>query len=479
MRAANATHRRDKPPAGPEFSLIDDRPHHDDWDPGHDAWDPARVDEVHVRHAHVTQRPAPRRAVRSVAAVLIPLAVVTLVAMIWLWPHKVATTTQADNPKRLNADIVTVAEQPCPPPAEGSPQPPAVHLRCGTVTIRLAEGPDRGQVVETDIPTGPGAPTVRPGDKVVVLYLPDSPGGRPYQVTDHQRSKALLAIGLAFVFAIVAFGRWRGLTALIGLAVTFAVLLLFIVPAILAGEPPLLVAIVGSAAIMLAVLFLTHGFNLTTAIAVLGTLASLTLTGLLSALCTAAAKLTGVASEEASFLNNAYQNVNMRGLLLAGILIGSLGVLDDICVTQATTVSELAAANPELGPSGLYRAATRVGRAHIASVINTIILAYAGSSLPLLILFAAGNVPVGELLTGQFVAEELVRSAVGTIGLVAAVPITTALAALTARQPHGPLRHPTSSQEIDGLPLSGTRPRKGRPMKRVIDIGGHVFRPRR
>jgi uncharacterized membrane protein len=120
----------------------------------------------------------------------------------------------------------------------------------------------------------------------------------------------------------------------------------------------------------------------------------------------------------------------MRGLLLAGILIGSLGVLDDICVTQAATVAELAAANPTMTRSDVYRAATRVGRAHIASVINTIILAYAGSSLPLLILFAAGNVPTGELLTSQFIAEELVRSAVGTIGLIAAVPVTTALAAL-------------------------------------------------
>jgi uncharacterized membrane protein len=353
---------------------------------------------------------------------------------------KIAATDQPDNPARFNAVLVSVAERPCPPATDGLPQPPTPGLRCGTVTIRPDEGPDRGRTVETDIPSGPGAPTVSPGDKVVALYLPDSPGGRPYQVIDHQRSQPLLTIGLAFVFAIVAFGRWRALTALVGLAVTFAVLLLFIVPAILNGEPPLLVAIVGSAVIMLAVLFLTHGFNLTTSIAVMGTLASLTLTGVVSALSTAAAKLTGVASEESSYLNIAHQNVNMHGLLLAGILIGSLGVLDDICVTQAATVTELVTANPGLGPSRLYAAATRVGRAHIASVINTIILAYAGSSLPLLILFAAGNVPVGELLSSQFVAEELVRSAVGTIGLIAAVPITTALAAVTAR-PSAAVQH--------------------------------------
>ncbi|HET8681157.1 MAG TPA: YibE/F family protein, partial [Micromonosporaceae bacterium] len=218
-----------------------------------------------------------------------------------------------------------------------------------------------------------------------------------------------------------------------GLAVTFSVLLLFIVPAILNGQAPLLVAIVGSAVIMLSVLFLTHGFNLTTAIAVLGTLASLTVTGVLSAVSTWATRLTGVASEEASFLNVAFQDVNMQGLLLAGILIGSLGVLDDVCVTQAATVTELARANPDLTYGQTYQAATRIGRAHIASVINTIILAYAGASLPLLILLAAGDQPVGELLTSQFLAEEIVRSAVGTIGLITAVPITTALAALAAR----------------------------------------------
>ncbi|HET8661453.1 MAG TPA: YibE/F family protein, partial [Micromonosporaceae bacterium] len=218
-----------------------------------------------------------------------------------------------------------------------------------------------------------------------------------------------------------------------GLAVTFSVLLLFIVPAILNGQAPLLVAIVGSAVIMLSVLFLTHGFTLTTAIAVLGTLASLTVTGVLSAVSTWATRLTGVASEEASFLNVAFQDVNMQGLLLAGILIGSLGVLDDVCVTQAATVTELARANPDLTYGQTYQAATRIGRAHIASVINTIILAYAGASLPLLILLAAGDQPVGELLTSQFLAEEIVRSAVGTIGLITAVPITTALAALAAR----------------------------------------------
>jgi uncharacterized membrane protein len=147
------------------------------------------------------------------------------------------------------------------------------------------------------------------------------------------------------------------------------------------------------------------------------------------------AHLSGVADETASYLTITQGDVNMRGLLLAGIVIGSLGVLDDVTVTQSATVTELALANPTYGFRQLYGSATRIGRAHIASVINTIVLAYAGASLPLMLLFAAGGTPVSQLLTGELVAQELVRSAVGTIGLITAVPITTALAALLATRP--------------------------------------------
>jgi uncharacterized membrane protein len=185
---------------------------------------------------------------------------------------------------------------------------------------------------------------------------------------------------------------------------------------------------------MLLVLYLTHGFNVPTTVALLGVLASLTLTGVLAAVTTAALHLTGVGSEEAAFLAVTYRDVNMQGLLLAGILIGSLGVLDDVAVTQAVTIGELAAANPHMTATKLYRSGARVGRAHIASVVNTIVLAYAGASLPLLLLLAAGGQPLGEMLSTEMLAQEVIRSLVGTVGLVAAVPITTGLAALAARR---------------------------------------------
>jgi uncharacterized membrane protein len=257
-----------------------------------------------------------------------------------------------------------------------------------------------------------------------------------------QRTRRLLAAllvpaALATVIAMIvlwpalALGRLRGLSSLAGLAVSFLILLYFLIPALLDGSPPLLIAVVGASAIMFAALFLTHGVTVQTAVAIAGTLASLILTGVLGAAFTSALHLTGVSGEDDSLLSATLGSVDTRGLLLAGIVIGALGVLDDVTVTQAETVAELAAAGVASRRT-LYRAAGRVGRAHVASAVNTIVLAYAGGSLPVLLLIAAGNQPLGSLLTGQFLTQEIMRSAVGTVGLVASVPITTALGVLVA-----------------------------------------------
>ncbi|UQU67485.1 YibE/F family protein [Couchioplanes caeruleus] len=360
----------------------------------------------------------------------------TAIGMLLPWPHDAPRSAEvADGPIEVTAEVRTVKPAPCPPTPEGQEQPGQV---CGVVTVVVTSGADKGTQITTDAPTGPGAQPVSAGDDITLLVLQNEDGGTSYSIADFQRSRELWVLGAAFALAVVAFGRWRGLTALAGLAITFAVLLLFIVPAILDGRSPVAVAVVGAAAIMLVVLYLTHGLGRTTTIAVAGTLASLTITALLSALATAGVHLSGVADETSNYVSITQTDVNMRGLLLAGIVIGALGVLDDVTVTQSVTVTELALANPAYRFRQLYAAATRVGRAHIASVINTIVLAYAGASLPLMLLFAAGNSPVSELLTGELIAQELVRSAVGTIGLIAAVPITTALAALVAaRSAHG------------------------------------------
>jgi uncharacterized membrane protein len=355
----------------------------------------------------------------------------TLVGLIVLWPGDY-DKPPASTDKRASGEVVTVAAEKCPPadPANDG-LPKGVKPVCGKATVRITDGPGAGETATLPLPSGPGAPTLHPDDEIVLVLVDNPEAGAPkYTIIDHQRGKPLLWLLALAAAATIAFGRWRGLAAIGGLAVSFAVLLFFIVPGILSGGSPLWVAVVGSSAIMFAVLYLTHGVNVHTSVAILGTLASLVLTGLLGAAFTGFTQLTGLGGEDSIYLSAFGGGIDMRGLLLAGIVIGSLGVLDDVTVTQAATVAELA--NAPQPRWELYRAATRIGRAHVASAVNTIVLAYAGASLPLLLLLTAGNQPIGELLTSEYLAQEIVRSAVGTVGLIASVPITTALAVLVA-----------------------------------------------
>lgn len=385
----------------------------------------------------------------KVLALVAGLLCAVALAMVWLWPDSDASVSGTQDTQQVNGVITAMDIQTCPAspdPLQQSAPPPAEATVCGTAQVRLTTGDAAGNTFTVALPTGVGSPTVHVGDKAVLSYSPGNDAATRYAIVDHERGNQLWVLFAAFVLAVLAFGRWRGLTALLGLGFTFTVILWFVIPAILDGKPPLAVAIIGCSAIVLVVLYLTHGLGRSTTVALIGTLASLLLTGLLSALAVGAMHLSG-AGDESSFILGQSHGVDLRGLLLAGILIGSLGVLDDVTVTQAVTVEELARANPELGARQLYAAATRVGRAHIASVINTIVLAYAGASLPLLVLIVALNDPIGQILSDQLVATELVRSAVGTIGLIAAVPITTAAAAYVARPrrtgpggaPFGPL----------------------------------------
>jgi uncharacterized membrane protein len=387
-----------------------------------------------VSHTHGPVPSASRHTRRIVTAVLVPAAVATIVALIVLWPARPSTPDGLGEQGGVRAlgRVTAVAEQACPPATDGTAGPQGWVQRCGSATVTVTDGPGEGQSAEVDLPQGPGAAELDVGDDVVLLYVADAvQGGRAYAVTDHQRSTPMLLMVALAAAVILAFGRWRGVSSLAGLAVSFAVLLLFVIPAILQGSSPLLVAVVGSSAIMFAALYLTHGINVHTSVAVAGTLVSLVLTGVLGVVFTSLLNLTGVGSEDSSYLSATQGGIDLRGLLLAGIVIGALGVLDDVTVTQAVTVAEMSAA----GRSSrweLYRSAARVGRAHVASAVNTIVLAYAGASLPLFLVIAAGNQPVSELLTSEFLAQEVLRSAVGTIGLVASVPITTALAVLVA-----------------------------------------------
>jgi uncharacterized membrane protein len=406
-----------------------------------------------VSHDHGPLPAASRRTRHIVTAVLVPAALATLVALILLWPGDVSAEPDPAGGQRALGTVSAVAEQACPGEAR--------QQRCGSATVRVTEGPGTGADQTVDLPQGPGTSALHVGDGVVLLYFPDAvPGGRSYSVVDRQRSTPMSWLVALAVAVILAFGRWRGLTSLAGLAVSFALLLLFVIPAILDGSPPLLIAVVGASAIMFAALYLTHGVNVHTSVAVAGTLASLVLTGVLGAVFTASMQLSGLASDDSAALAVTRDSLDLRGLLLAGIVIGALGVLDDVTVTQAVTVAEMTPGATSRW--GLYRAAIRVGRAHVGSAVNTIVLAYAGASLPLLLLIAASSEPIGDLLTSEYLAQEILRSAVGTIGLVASVPITTALAALVADLRPGAPAHPAPA-----APPSARDARPGRHARRT------------
>jgi uncharacterized membrane protein len=387
------------------------------------------------------ERLAPIDAVpRAALWILLPAAVATLVGMALLWPYGLEPAEDDAYAEEVTGRVTSIHETECEVVEGDFELPPELQAaRCGDVLVRLTSGPDEGRQVLVDIPSGPGAPDIAAGQEVVLIYLPDSMSGQIYHIIDHERSGALWALAIAFVLAVIAFGRWKGFRSLLGLGVTFTVVLLFIVPAILDGRPPLLVAIVGASAIMLVSLYLTHGWNRTTTVAVMGTLAALVLTGFLAGAAVNLAHLTGVVDEDTTLLSMHY-GIDMSGLLLAGILIGSLGVIDDVTVSQSATVDEVAKANPQWGPARLFTSGMRVGRDHLTSVVNTLVLAYAGASLPLLVLIVAANRPMGQILTSQIIATEIARSVVGTIGLIAAVPITTWLAAILVRRGLRPAR---------------------------------------
>jgi len=276
------------------------------------------------------------------------------------------------------------------------------------------------------------------GNELVISYSKDFEGNDMFYITDYIRRSALFWLFLIFVIIAVVIGHWQGITSLVGMGVSFLVIFKFIIPKIYAGSDPVQIAILGSLVIIPATFLLSHGVNKKTLIAVVGTLISLIVTGILANAFVEASKLTGFASEEAGFLE-AYKPglINIKGLLLAGIIIGVLGVLDDITISQSAIVQQLKEANPKLKAGELYKKAMAVGKDHIASMVNTLILVYTGAALPLLLLFIDNPHPFSEIVNYEIIADEIVRTLVGSIGLILAVPITTVIAALIVAKEKG------------------------------------------
>ena len=430
-------------------------------------------------HGHGPAAPAGRRVRVLLAALLVPCALAALVGLVVLRPTGGSTPAAGTALLQPVRGQVTAVEATDCSPGDG-------QGRCAALVVAMTDGPRAGRDLVQLVPIEPGTPRFTVGDPVVLGWSggnPDDPGS--YQVVDFQRGGSLAWLAALFAAAVLVLGRWRGLAALAALAVSFGVLLLFVLPAILDGRSPLAVAVVGAGVIMFAVLYLTHGLSARTSTAVLGTLVSLALIGLLGAVFSAASRLTGLDDQTTALVASLGTGVDARGLVLAGMVIGALGVLDDVTVTQTSAVWELRRANPELHARALFRAAMRIGRDHVASAVNTLVLAYAGASLPLLLLFSLSGRSLGDVATSQDVATEIVRTLVGSIGLVASVPVTTAVAALVAsreREEPGGRRasrvaSPSRSRSSSGLEAAQRRPQLPRRCperpRLGVDLGQH------
>jgi uncharacterized membrane protein len=380
----------------------------------------------HAHHAGAVDVPLRTRRLLGIAAVA--LGVLTLLGVLVYRPGDGGDRPSLEALGTASAfyDATAVAIDPFGCVQSGP------DLPCEAVTFRLQGGPDKGETVDLEFPIGAGSPSFDEGDKVVLSYSSASPPGFEYQFADRQRKPVLTWLAVLFAAAVVVLGRLRGLSALVGLAASVVVLLSFVLPAIIDGRSPIGVAVTGAALISFLALYLAHGFGAMTTVALLGTLGSLGLTAVLAVVFLELAQFSGFASEEALFLQAAGSTIDLQGLTLAGVIIGALGALDDMTVTQASAFAELRAADPAMPSRSLLAAGLRIGRDHVASTVNTLVLAYAGASMPLLVLFVLSEQSLGSVANSELVATEIVRTLVGSIGLVAAVPITTWLAVVVS-----------------------------------------------
>jgi uncharacterized membrane protein len=341
----------------------------------------------------------------------------------------------------VGADVISVAHGGC----ENWAGP-----GCRVATIELRSGPSAGRRSTITLPNDRLAPQVTAGDRIrvarsvpagldpdLVEQLPiDDPSQQPFAFIDFERSSPLLALVLVFAALVVVLGRWHGVRALLGLLISLGIVVEFLVPAIVDGRPPLLVAMVGALAVMLVTIGLSHGVGLKSMAAILGTATSLGLTACLALFAVRSVEITGFSSEQATLLLSGVGDLSLQGLVVAGMVIGALGVLDDVTVSQASTVLALRRANASLGFVRLFGEALAVGRDHLGATVNTLVLAYAGAALPVLLIFNTNQTPFAEAVNREPVAEQIVAMLVGSIGLIAAVPLTTAVAAfLVTRLP--------------------------------------------
>ncbi len=273
------------------------------------------------------------------------------------------------------------------------------------------------------------------GDKLVLTKTKDPSGNNQILIADYVRTTPLLLLAVIFVLVTVVIGGKRGTFSLVGMVLTFGAIFVFVLPQISAGQNPIVITSVAALVVIPVTFLLAHGFNIKTFCAIGSTFIVLIFTGFLSQIFMNYTHLTGYVSEEAAFLNTIKQgSLDARGLLFAGIIVALLGILEDITISQSAIVVQLEKANKKLSITDLFRRAMDIGKDHIASMANTLILVYAGASLPLLLLFVNSSVPIAQVFNSEIVAEEIVRTLTASIGLIVAVPIATLLTVLVVKR---------------------------------------------
>jgi uncharacterized membrane protein len=365
-------------------------------------------------------------------AVLVVLAVVVIVVV-----PRLGSPSPSSEPalapgetETLSARVIEVLEEGTIDLGAGSTQP------FQRLLLRVESGSLTGQEVVVEEGTVNIISQERlfhPGDRVY-LQRTVGPDGDRFYVSDFVRTTPLVLIAALFLGLVVLVGRGRGLRSLVGTLFSLVVIFAFVLPQIIAGRDPLTVSIIGSILLLAISTYLVYGWNPKAHAAVVGMMLSLVLTGGLAWLFVGWTRLTGLSVEESSYLvMELGAGLNFRGLVLGGIIIGSLGVLDDICVGQASAVFELVNANRNMSWTALFRSSLNIGRDHIAAMVNTLLLAYVGAAMPLMLVFSIYQEPLWRRINREPIAEEIVRTLVGSVGLVLAVPITGLVASLMAR----------------------------------------------
>jgi uncharacterized membrane protein len=364
---------------------------------------------------------------------LVPVALATVAGLVALWPDDGPTRAQQAADIALppgttypEGRVVSVETYDCSGDATAQP------LRCATAVVEVLDGEGKGDFQQVDLPAEVVAAGVDKGDTFVLTRDAGAEGGPTYGFSDYARGTPIVVLAIVFAVVVGLVARLRGLAALVGLGFAFFILLRFVLPGLLGEESPMLVSLVGSAAIMFVVLYLAHGFSARTTTALIGTLFGLALIAVLGSLAVSVTRLTGLTTEETITLQGFDPTLSFSGLVLAGVVVAGLGVLNDVTITQASAIWQLREVSPEISWRELYTRGMAVGRDHIASTVYTIVFAYAGAALPLLLLFELYSRPFTVSLFSSSVAEEAVRILVGAIALVLAVPLTTAVGAFFA-----------------------------------------------